>query len=683
MQETIRGSIMKKITKVLSGTTAALAVTGIIFTGLTDIKTVSADEQKKPSEAVSDNKKEIAEPGDENELIYGVGSVSKVYVSAALMQLADEGSVDIDAPVTEYIPEFKMADERYKDITVRMLMDHTSGIMGTSRIGTFLSDDNNTYHHDNLLQTLSAQRLKADPGECAVYCNDGFDLLEQVVENVSGMSYTDYLKENIALRTDGTMTGTGLDMFRDDRLVPNYDPSNIRYENEYVMCMGAGGVYSSASDVARFGAAFFENDDRLLSDKSKKEMGKKWTDSPDGHLDKNGLGWDMVSMDKYDKEGVKILEKGGDTLTNHAFLMIAPEKEISVAVLSNGGSSTYNGLMAEAIMDVALNEAGISVTEPKAPVLKAVDMIPPEYDRFEGYYASMNSLSEGATVSRVSFPGHKYMHVEYAGPAKTTVTDYVLTEDGHFAELICEVDDGSGNEQTEDMKIAVNPGVIDFVDDGKGNIYLAFSRMEPVPGLGYNERKSYVGEKLTENPIDNDILNSWEGLCENEYLLYNDISSSKSYDNAIARMYMCKEMPGYIYVSSGDGVRLLKIIDKENAVFFQSVPSSANRDLADLRVIKDKNVIRLSLSTGLEYVSADTAEEFDGKQDIPTMQNNRASWYKISDSAANKTVSTDKSEYGAIYVYNKYGEVVFSTHIMDATSDIPMPKDGFIMFLNK
>ena len=57
--------------------------------------------------------------------IYGVGSVSKVYVTTAVMQLVEQGKVDLDAPVTDYIDDFRMADERYKDITVRMLMDHT------------------------------------------------------------------------------------------------------------------------------------------------------------------------------------------------------------------------------------------------------------------------------------------------------------------------------------------------------------------------------------------------------------------------------------------------------------------------------------------------------------------------------------------------------------------------------
>ncbi len=65
--------------------------------------------------------------------IYCIASVSKMYSSLAIMQLVDEGKVELDAPVTKYLPDFKMNDERYKDITVRMLMNHTSGIpMGLS-----------------------------------------------------------------------------------------------------------------------------------------------------------------------------------------------------------------------------------------------------------------------------------------------------------------------------------------------------------------------------------------------------------------------------------------------------------------------------------------------------------------------------------------------------------------------
>ena len=61
-----------------------------------------------------------------DDILYGIGSVSKIYTTVAVMQLAEEGRVSLDAPVTRYLPQFRMADERYRDITVRMLLNHSS-----------------------------------------------------------------------------------------------------------------------------------------------------------------------------------------------------------------------------------------------------------------------------------------------------------------------------------------------------------------------------------------------------------------------------------------------------------------------------------------------------------------------------------------------------------------------------
>ena len=91
-------------------------------------------------------------PGTVNdERVYCIGSVSKVYVTTAVMQLADKGLVDIDAPITDYIPNFRMADPRYTGITVRMLMNHTSGIMGTQFANMELSNDNYMVSNDEFI----------------------------------------------------------------------------------------------------------------------------------------------------------------------------------------------------------------------------------------------------------------------------------------------------------------------------------------------------------------------------------------------------------------------------------------------------------------------------------------------------------------------------------------------------
>ena len=127
------------------------------------------------------------------DILYGIGSVSKIYTTAAVMQLVEEGKVDLDQPVTAYLPEFTMADSRYRDITVRMLLNHSSGLMGTTNRNAFLLNDTETDATADLLEELRTQTLQADPGAYSVYCNDGFTLAELIVERISGMDFADYI----------------------------------------------------------------------------------------------------------------------------------------------------------------------------------------------------------------------------------------------------------------------------------------------------------------------------------------------------------------------------------------------------------------------------------------------------------------------------------------------------------
>ena len=132
-----------------------------------------------------------------DDILYGVGSVSKIYTTVAVLQLAEKHRLSLDAPVTRYLKDFKMADPRYKDITVRMLLNHSSGIMGTGLGGAMLFGEADTSATDGLLESLSTQRLVADPGAYSVYCNDGFTLAELVVEAVSGLDFMDYVDKYI------------------------------------------------------------------------------------------------------------------------------------------------------------------------------------------------------------------------------------------------------------------------------------------------------------------------------------------------------------------------------------------------------------------------------------------------------------------------------------------------------
>ena len=204
-----------------------------------------------------------------DDVLYGVGSVSKLYTTAAILKLADQGKVELDAPVVRYLPDFTMADARYRDITVRMLLNHSSGLAGSTVTNGFLLNDPDTLAADTLLEELSTQNLKADPGAFSVYCNDGFTLAELVVEAVSGMDFDAYVRQ--AILEPAGLSATwfpGEDFDRDLLAKTYYGADDVRaLPQETVGVHGTGGIYATASDLAAFGGQVFCGEE-VLSGKS-------------------------------------------------------------------------------------------------------------------------------------------------------------------------------------------------------------------------------------------------------------------------------------------------------------------------------------------------------------------------------------------------------------------------------
>ena len=654
--------------------TAALLAVLLMLTGC---GTVTAETSAETENADTAAKTVSAEKGsDAGEYIYCVGSVSKIYSTAAVMQLVDEGKVGLDTPITEYIPDFRMADERYKDITVRMLMDHTSGIMGSTRVNSDLYDDNDTYNHDHLLENLASQRLKAEPGKYAAYCNDGFGLLELIVENVTGMTYTDYVRENISDRLNLTDTGTPIDMYRNDKLVPSFSASGLPLDTSYCVTIGEGGICATASDTAKFGAAFFTGDDTLISDNAKNAMATRWNDNE--YSDDNGLGWDYAEMLRYKQSGVKVVGKGGDVTMDHAYLLTAPDEKISVAVLSNGGSSTYNDLVAQALMDVCLQEKGISVAEEELPECTIAPDIPDAYKAYEGWYI-MNIMGEGDTLCKVTFPENKYLHMEKITSRKTTYTDYIYTADGDFAELAYEVEDSGF-----DKRLAAEGSSRLSFEKNTDGIYMKVSGGLFYPGLGSYDVKTYAGQMIEENAGDDDALNSLRALDGKKLLLVGDKYSSINYEGAaIAQLRVVKELQGYAFLRGNGLDYLLKITDSKHLISPKNIPSSSSRDLLNMTLGSDENGRQtIKTSFGTEYIFADDISEFDASIKTIEMTDN-AKWYTISDSIANTPVTVTRPENSAVIVFNKFDEPIYTSHVKDAGDVIPMPKGGRVLFLGE
>ena len=630
----MRRNMSQGLKKVVCGCAAGLLALGVCMNGAGTLncKAESGLSAQGAQESVTASRR------------LNIGSVSKVYTVTAVMQLADQGKVDLDAPVTEYITDFSMADERYKKITVRMLMNHTSGLMGSVYGGIFRFDEADGEYHDSFLSILRKESLKYEPGAFNCYCNDGFTLLEILVERVSGMTFTEYLEENVCKPLSLEKTGTIWNMDA-NYLVPSYLNGDTLMAPERGSAVGAGGVISTAEEVSSFGAAFFSGNKILLSEKAKKEMGKNYQM---GCQESFGLGWDEVTKKDYENVGVTVLSKGGDTFFQHASLVVAPEEKISVAVLSSGGDSSLNEEMALELLDVALMEQGINVEHPVMELPELADAVPEEYLAYEGVYANAYG-----TVS-ITFPNKQCMWITSLTYDANFEKQYVYSANGVFVEVSGDVASGKA--------IPVRPVATESFEERDGQIYLV------------DQMGGYSLVKVSANNVSDQVQKAWEQRDGVSYYYVSGPASDVTYaiDNHCYTFHVSEAIRGYV---NGH-----VMIDENHAVNQTIMPGTVSRDFSN---------VRMEMVEGKEYLCMDEYNyRYVSEGSIPVLtedvtsvelKSKEARWFKIVD-ATNLTLRLELPERAGVYVYDQYGNLRYSSFMPRYGNEVPLPENGMIVF---
>lgn len=591
-----------------------------------------------------------ADPAMTGRNTYGIGSVSKIYTTAAVMKLVEAGRVDLDAPVTTYLKDFKMADSRYRNITVRMLLNHTAGLMGSSQQNALLFGDTDTQATDQLLERLSTQRLKWSPGEIAAYCNDGFTLAELLVEAVSGQDFMDYVRAAILTPLGLKNTYAPQDGFRTDLLAPTY--STLRPDTElpaeYLGMVGAGGLFATAADMASFGGALTE--EGVLSEESLSAMAAPeyergiWPDEPTG-LVSFGLGWDAVEFWPFAQNGIQCLVKGGDTLRHHAALLVLPEYNMAAAVLTSGGVSTYNEMAAAQLLAAALEKKGVEIdqTTPALPDAAPAAM-PAALTDESGYYGT----STQQVQVTVSADGALTIHqINLADIPDQTLTYY---SDGSFR------DEG-------------NSVAVKLVKERNGYTYLYQQGYTPIPGLGVASSSDYLLVKMPENKVSAELQAAWDEAGRIETVPLEEKYTSQTYlalseQAGAAAGYSGENVPGYI-----QGCR---IVDKNTARYELPIGRDAGdiilltKDLASVSdVLYQMGTLKpLYAGSGWSYA---TIQE-DG----------RARWFSVG-AAAGKTMTVTLPENAGFYVYDGDGALTASSFLW-GDSAAELPEDGAVVF---
>lgn len=586
--------------------------------------------------------------------MYAIGSTSKMFVTASIMKLVDEGKIDLDKPVKDYVPEFRMKDSRYRKITVRMLLNHSSGLMGSTYLNGFLFDDNDTQAHDSFLKDLREQSLKADPGAYSVYSNDSFTLAEIVVEKVSGETFTDYVRKNISEPLGLKYTKTPNDDFDRSLVAKTYSATTPMAENgvDTVNVIGTGGMYSTAEELCKF-AQIFMNNNTLLSAESKKATFQKeylrgqWLgDEPNGV--NYGLGWDSVNYDPFASYGIQAVVKGGDTLQMHSSLVVLPEYNMAAAVTSSGGLSTYDHMFASQLLMDRLVEKGIITvkadeTTAVAPVQKALDA---DLKKYEGYYANFGG------IYRVDLSD-----------------DGVLTYKNAYFE---------GNEQAASMLYVGNGQFVDpsgtltmYFMEQNGNVYLNIKGFSDLPGLGRLYENAYYMQKVEMGELSGSAAKAWEERKDKGYL-----SILNKYTSQVA----ASSLPVTSVAAKGNYLSCYHIIDANTAVPEIAIPMSGSRDLGIISFYKEDGIEYMKLNDNL-FVIEDAIKEIH-RNSFTVRINDKGynQYYYFEPEYAGKTMTITVPENAGYVVYDSSGIAVVN-HLYMKEDTFELGAGGYILFM--
>jgi CubicO group peptidase (beta-lactamase class C family) len=283
-----------------------------------------------------------------------LGSVTKQFTSLLVLQLAEQGKLKLDAPISTYLQNYpKASGDR---ITIHHLLTHTSGIPNYTSFPNFIKELSiNPYNPEAFVKVFADLPLEFTPGEKFAYSNSGYFLLGYIIEKVSGKTYEQFLQENIL--TPLKMNSTGFD--HHETILKNrasgYEKNGTNYTNASYLDLSipyaAGALYSTVDDLYLWDQALYS--DQLLSKKYKDLLFNSYIPAGPGHY---GYGWFINKAFNGEKnDSLTVIEHGGGINGFNTLVSRIPADKNLVVLLNNTGSTNLNE-MNKAIRNILYNK---------------------------------------------------------------------------------------------------------------------------------------------------------------------------------------------------------------------------------------------------------------------------------------------------------------------------------------
>ncbi|QSE86145.1 serine hydrolase domain-containing protein [Rhodococcus koreensis] len=337
----------------------------------------------------------------DGDTLFRIGSTTKTFTGTTVMRLVDEGKVDLEAPIRQYLPDFAVADpEASATATVRQLLNHTSGWLGDDLQDFGRGDDAIT----KFVASMTRLPQKTSPGTVFAYNNAGLVVAGRIVEVVTGSVYEDAVQKMLLDPLELSHTR----FFSDQIVGRNIAASHNVDDGKAVVdpgfwffsrsCNPTGSLISSVRDQVRY-ARFHLGDgttpkgDRLMSKDSLIAM--RSNPGVGGTLQVELTGMGVSWMLRPSAENETIVQHGGTWAGQRSGFFMVPSRNFAMTVLTNseGGAKLLNELFAE---DWSLRRfAGISNLPATPQKLSTAELAP-----YEGVYAT-DDIDQSGTLGTV------------------------------------------------------------------------------------------------------------------------------------------------------------------------------------------------------------------------------------------------------------------------------------------
>jgi CubicO group peptidase (beta-lactamase class C family) len=295
---------------------------------------------------------------------FHLASVSKAVAAVAAMQLVMAKKLDLDQPITRYVPYFRMADPRYKKITLRQLLNHRSGLGDVEDYG-WDKPQTDDAALSRYVKSLKSQKLMSNPGARFAYSNIGYEIIGAAIEQASGLSFEEYTARHMFAKAGMTHTSF---LYPAPNSSSQARPHIVTEEgahvesNIYPFSRAHGpssNLESNVNDMNRWMVASLANPSPFLSQKG---WTKLWTQGPeaidqdgDYHIltgGRIGLGWFSVGG-----FGNDIVFHPGQDTGFKAMLMLNPKQQAGVVMMTNSDGPEAGGDNADLYFGTTLSRS--------------------------------------------------------------------------------------------------------------------------------------------------------------------------------------------------------------------------------------------------------------------------------------------------------------------------------------